>query len=150
MIAVPVQVDLLHVFRARIPRIHRATQVPVVLPRTLTLAGKKFRLYATGGGRRNGWDLELAAARTCGGANACFVASFTAKRGAKLPGRSNLRLATGQRALFHGVSCGASCAPATLWFVRQGILYSWQFKTPPNTKSAMARLAAAAIRAGPR
>ena len=150
MIAAPVPVDLLHVFRGQIPMIHHRTQVPVLLPRTLTLAGKRFRLYATGGASPRTWDLELAAARNCGGANACFVASFSARRGGTLPGRSNLRLSTGQRALFHGVSCGASCAPASLWFVRKGVLYSWQFKTPPNTKAAMARLAASAIRAGPR
>jgi hypothetical protein len=110
----------------------------------------RFHVYGTGGANAKSWDLELAATRNCGGANACFVASFTARRGGTLPRAANLRLVTGQRAVYQGVSCGASCAPATLWFVRKRVLYTWQFKGVANSKRVMARLAAQAIRTGPR
>ena len=145
-------IDLLKAFRTQLPKVRHATSVPILLPRTMPLGGREsFHVYATGGATRRGWDLELAAAPRCGGANACFIASFVAKRGGKLPRRSNLRLSTGDRAVFQGISCGASCAPASLWFLHGGVLYEWQFKDPPKkTRSAMARLAAAAIRAGPR
>ena len=145
-------INLLKAFRAQLPKIHRTTSVPVLLPRSLPLAGKeRFRVYATGGTTRKSWDLELAAAPDCGGANACFIASFEGKRGGKLPRKSNLRLANGDRAVFQDVSCGASCAPASLWFVHRRVLYEWQFKVPPkHTRTVMARLAADAIRAGRR
>jgi len=95
--------------------------------------------------------LELAAARNCGGANACFVASFEGRRHGVLPHRTNLDLAGGDPAYYHPISCGASCAPASLWFVHKSILYSWQVKDPPrNAKAVLARLANEAIEAGPR
>jgi len=146
-------IDLLKAFRVQLPKIHRTTTVPVLLPRVLPLAGpERFRVYPTGGATRTGWDLELSAAPNCGFATACFVASFEGKRGGRLPLRSNLRLANGDPAVFHDISCGASCAPASLWFVHKGVLYTWQFKDPPphGTRLIMARLAAEAIAAGPR
>ena len=145
-------IDLLKAFHVQLPKIRRATSVPILLPRKMPLGGREsFRVYASGGATRRGWDLELAAAPRCGGSNACFIAAFVAERGGKLPRHSNLRLATGDPAYFRGISCGASCAPASLWFRHGGVLYEWQFKDPPkNTRSAMARLAAQAIRAGPR
>jgi hypothetical protein len=145
-------IDLLKTFHRQLPKIHRATSVPVLLPARLPLAGnERFRVYATGGATRRAWDLELASAPRCGGANACFVASFDGQRSGHLPARPNLRLSTGERAFFHPISCGASCSPASLWFVHGGVLYTWQLKEPPkHARAAMARLAAAAIRAGPR
>jgi hypothetical protein len=151
--AAPVKgIDLLKAFRPQLPKIHRATSVPVLLPAKLPLAGQAtFKVYATGEGSRNGWDLELAAVPRCGAADACFVASFDAKRGGKLPRRSNLTLSTGDRAAFHGVSCGGSCAPASLWFVHRGALYTWQVKEPPrHARAVLARLAEQAIEAGAR
>ena len=69
----------------------------------------------------------------------------------RLPGRSNLKLAGGQAAYYKGITCGASCSPATLWFLNKGVLYTWQHKDPPtNAKSVLAGLAAQAIAAGPR
>jgi hypothetical protein len=145
-------IDLVKTFHAQLPRIHRTTTVPVLLPARLPLgSNERFHVYATGGATRKGWDLELASAPRCGSANACFVASFEGRRGRRLPAPSNLRLATGDRAFYHPISCGASCAPASLWFVRGRVLYAWQLKDPPkHARAAMARLAAAAIRAGPR
>ena len=67
------------------------------------------------------------------------------------PGKPNLRLKSGDHALYHPISCGASCAPASLWFVHRGVLYSWQLKEPPHhAKAVLAQLADEAIAAGPR
>jgi len=145
------RVDVLHAFRKQIPFLRRHTTVPVLLPSTLPFAGKVPKLYATGFANRNEWGLELAGAPSCGEANACFLASFDGRRGGKLPGRVNLRLAGGQPAFYKGITCGASCSPASLWFLYRGVLYSWQHKDPPkNAKSVLARLAAKAIAVGPR
>ncbi len=143
--------DLLKAFAKQLPAVKHQTTVAVLLPASLPFAAKVPKLYATGSGNNNGWTLALAGARNCRGANACFLASFDAKRGGKLPGKSNLKLAGGQAARYKGITCGASCSPATLWFVYHGVLYTWQHKDPPaNTKAVLARLAAQAIAAGPR
>jgi len=144
-------VDLLKVFRKELPRVKRATRVPILLPDRLLLAGEAPKLYADGGAQRGGWVLVLAGAPRCGSANACFVASFEAKRGGRLPERANLRLAGGVPAFFLPIRCGASCRPASLWFVHGGVLYSWQVKDAPRAvRTALARMAGEAIRAGPR
>jgi hypothetical protein len=143
-------IDLLHAFAGQLPKVKRTTSVPVVLPPTLPLLGN-FKVYATGYGNRNTFDLELAGAPNCGGANACFVAMFQGRRGGKLPGRPNARLANGDPAFFHPVTCGGSCAPNSLWFTHRGFLYSWQAKDLRGPEKAVfVRMANQAIAAGPR
>jgi hypothetical protein len=144
-------VDLLRAFRAQLPKIDRTTSVPVLLPRSLPLNGR-YRVYASGSASRGHWELSLAGAPDCGGANACFVASFEGKRGGRLPWKPNLQLASADAAAYKPISCGGSCSPASLWFLHRGVLYSWQVKdlAPKNTKATFARLAAEAIAAGPR
>ena len=135
----------------QLPKVKRLTTVPVLLPATLPVAGAAPRAYATGFADRNSWALDLSGAPNCGSANACFLASFEGRRGGKLPGKPNLRLAGGDPALYNPISCGGSCSPASLWFTHRGILYSWQVKDPPgNTKALLARLANEAIADGPR
>jgi hypothetical protein len=143
--------NVIDAFGRQIQAVDRKTTVPVLLPSTLPFAGKVPKLYPSSSATKNAYALVLAGAANCGGANACFLASFEGKRGGKLPGRSNLKLAGGQPAFYKGITCGASCSPATLWFLYHGVLYTWQHKDPPkNTKSVLARLAAQAISAGPR
>jgi hypothetical protein len=143
--------DVLKVFARQLPTVKRKTTVAVLLPASLPFAAKVPKLYPTGSASKNAWHLELAGAPNCGGADACFLASFDARRGGKLPAKSNLKLAGGQPALYKGITCGASCSPVTLWFVDNGVLYTWQHKdAPANTKAVLARLAAQAIAAGPR
>ena len=144
-------IDLLKTFRAELPKITRATRVPVLLPRALELGGAPRRVFADGGASSSGWVLTLAADPKCGGATACFIASFEAQRGNRLPDRANVRLAGGARGFYLPIRCGASCAPASLWFVHAGIIYSWQVKDPPRpARAALIRMANEAIRAGPR
>jgi hypothetical protein len=144
-------VDLPTTFRTHLPKVKRASTVPVYLPTKLPLAGPAMKLYPTSAGSKNAWDLELSYAAGCGGATACFGASFEGRRGGKLPFRSNLRLAGGQPAHYRPISCGASCAPANLWFVHRGVLYQYQVKQPlRDTKAALAALANQALAAGPR
>ena len=139
-------------FKTVLPRVKHQTSAAILLPVTLPTAGADPKLYATGAGTKKGWDLELAGAPNCGGADACFIAGFGATRGAKLPGGfTKLTLSNGDPARFHPITCGASCAPATLWFTHKGVLYTWQLKdAPKNAKATMAAAAASAIAAGPR
>jgi hypothetical protein len=143
-------VDLLRAFRAQLPKVKRTTTVPVLLPPSLPLLGN-YSVYATGSATRRSFDLELAGAPNCGGANACFVATFKGERGGRLPGRPNARLARGDPALFHPVTCGGSCAPNSFWFTHEGVLYSWQAKDLRSPQKAiLTRMTNQAIAAGPR
>jgi hypothetical protein len=143
-------VDLLHAFSVQLPKVKRATTVPVLLPPSLPLLGN-YKVYATGWATRRAFDLELAGAPDCGGANACFIAMFKGERGGKLPGRPNARLASGDPAFFHPVTCGGSCAPNSFWFTHKGVLYSWQAKDLRSPEKAiLTRMANQAIAAGPR
>jgi len=143
-------VDLLRTFAPQIAKVKRTTRVPVLLPPSLPLLGS-FKVYATSSAARNMFVLDLAAAPRCGGANACFVAMFQGERGGRLPGRPNARLANGDPAFFHPVTCGGSCAPNSFWFVHEGYLYSWQAKDlRAPEKAVLTRMANQAIAAGPR
>ena len=130
MLAVPAlasttqNADVLKALAKQLPSVKKKTTVAVILPASLPFAAKVPKLYATGAGSRNAWSFALDGAPLCGSANACSLASFEAKRGGKLPGKSNLKLAGGQPAFYKGITCGASCSPATLWFTYHGVLYT--------------------------
>jgi hypothetical protein len=131
-----------------LPKVKKRTHVAVLFPYTLVTSTKK--VYASGSGRRDGWDIELAAAPHCGGANACFEALFSARRGGHLPSGTRVRLRGGIAGTYRAMSCGASCAPANIWFRRKGVLYQFQFKPLSRSKATMVRLADEALGAGPR
>jgi hypothetical protein len=141
-------------FKTVLPKVKRQTKIAVLLPATLPTAGPSPKLYSTGAGSAKGFDLELAGAPSCGGADACFLASFAGTKGGKLPNQSNfvrLTLAGGDPARYHPITCGGSCAPATLWFTHKGVLYTWQLKDAPgNAKASLAKAADSAIAAGAR
>jgi hypothetical protein len=129
----------------------RKSGVAVLLPTRLPLASHYARLYAGGLGSRGSFVFGVDAAKDCGGANACFVASFTGERAKTIPGRANVRLRGGVPALFIPVRCGASCAPASLFFRYRGSLYSWQAKDlRGNARATMVALANEALAAGAR
>jgi hypothetical protein len=92
--------------------------------------------------------------------NAGFAASFGAKNNAPYSPRelSNVReveLARGIVGFFRPVSCGGSCAPSNLWWVRGTALYSLQLKLPSALREKkqqmiITQVANSAILAGPR
>jgi hypothetical protein len=143
-------IDPAEVFAKQIQALHRKTTVPILLPGSIPRA-RTQRLYASGWAGRRGWGLSLATRPRCGGATACFFASFGARRGQTLPRPANLALANGAPAHFKPITCGGSCSPATLWFVHRGVLHDWQLTgPPPGGRRAIASLASSAIAAGPR
>jgi hypothetical protein len=143
-------VDPARVFAKQIAALNRKTTVPILLPRSLPGDATR-RLYPSAWTVPRGWVLSLAGAPRCGGANACFLASFAGRRGGVLPRPANVRLPNGDRAYYKPITCGASCSPASLWFVHRGVLHAWQLKDPPpGGRAAVVRLAASAIAAGPR
>ncbi len=139
-------------FKTVLPTVKKETKVAILLPATLPTAGKSPKLYATGAGTSKSWALVLAGAKNCGGADACFIASFQGQRSGKLPaGIKHVRLSNGDAAAYQPITCGASCAPASFWFVHKGVLYAWQLKdAPKNALASFERAAASAIAAGAR
>ena len=119
--------------------------IAVRLPSRATFdVSRTTKLYATGGGSRGRYDLELAAARNCGGANACFVASFTGERAKHLGVRPNARLARGIRGRFQPLSCGASCSPPSITWVQRGVRYDLQARIDAHGTSQRAAFIALA------
>lgn len=143
-------VDLPKTFSTQLPKVKKATTVPILLPRTLPLVGT-YKVYPSSSATQNSYDLSLEASPKCGGADSCFVAMFAAKRGAKLPVKANARLAAGDPAYYHPSTCGGSCAPSSFLFTHKGILYSWQANDlPKGDKTILIKMANEAIAAGPR
>jgi hypothetical protein len=98
------------------------------------------------------YDLEIGAVRNCGGANACFVAAFTAEPGRTVFGR-RVTVRGAAKAGFTPLSCGASCSPPQLVFVVHGVRYTIQAnlkKTAKGDRATLIGAAEAAITAGPR
>lgn len=138
------------VFARQIAAINRTPSAPaVLLPASLAFDAR--HLYASGGPAGRSYDLELGAVRGCRGADACFVAAFTARRASTTVGRPvTVRGAT--RAGFAPLSCGASCSPPQIDFLVHGILYTIQarLRTSHGDRGALVAAAESAIAAGPR
>lgn len=133
----------------------RRSGVPVLLPDDLPASVREDRLYVDGGPSGAGYDVTLALAPDCGGANACTVGSFSAERGGELVEElERVELANGVRGSYKGLTCGASCSPAMIEWVSEGVLYTIQLKLnaggDAGDKREMIKLANASITAGPR
>jgi hypothetical protein len=144
------RVDVPEALSAQVDRINDRTDHPVLLPSRLP--SEQATLFPSGGRSRGGYDLELAAARDCGGANACFVATFAARRGGSAAGRTPVRLSNGRRGRFTPTACGASCSPPRIQWRERGRVYTIQARvgTESTERREMVRLANSAIINGPR
>jgi hypothetical protein len=137
-------------FTHQIRAIKAARHAPaVLLPATMPLDAA--HLYASGGRSGSGYDLSIGAVRGCLGADACFVADFTASRTTTVFGR-RVTVRGASRAGFLPLSCGGSCSPPQIDFVVHGVLYTIQanLKTSRGDRATLVRAAQAAIAAGPR
>lgn len=130
--------------------VNKATSIDVLLPSQFTSDLPK--LYSEGRGRRGSYRIEIGAVRHCGGANACFVASFRAKRGGKPSNPRKVDLKGDRTGYFQALRCGASCAPPSIEWVQGGVLYTIEgkFGTKKTERRVLTRLANSAIGKGPR
>jgi hypothetical protein len=148
-----VPVDVPGALGPTLARVDARTPLAILLPDTLDL-DFDGQVYASGTGGRRAWSFALAGAPNCGGATACFLASFTAERGADPAYRTRVRLRGGIPAWFKPLSCGASCSPPVLQYRRRGVLYEIAANVPDRTNAAarqrLVAAANAALRIGPR
>jgi hypothetical protein len=142
--------DVPDLLSAQVARIAQRSSAPVLLPSRL--ATEQARLYPSGGVDSTGYDLELGAVRGCGGATACFVASFIAERGGTLAGGRRVALSNGRTGRFFALSCGGSCSPPRIAWRERGYLYRIQANvgTQGTERRELTRLANSAIINGPR
>ncbi len=138
--------NLLKVLAAQIANAKKG-KVAALLPSTLSADAPAGRLYGSGGATKRGYDIQLAYARDCFDATACFLAEFWGNPG-KIFLRTRVALARGITGAYAAISCGASCAPATVQWKESGVLYTIQWRA--GTKATMVALADSAIDAGPR
>ncbi len=129
------------------------TPLAILLPNRLNL-DYDGKVYASGGGEPSSYDLALTAAPNCGGANACFLVTFSAERGGSPDFARKVGLRGGRTGYFKALSCGGSCSPPAIQWRSRGNLYTVQAKVPDNTTAGQRRrlvaAANAAIAAGPR
>lgn len=141
-------------FRPHLAKLRRAG-VAVLLPADLPASVREDRLFVEGFTTESGYDLTLALAPDCGGANACTVGSFSAEEGGALVEEfERVELAGGVRGAYKPLTCGASCSPAMIEWVTNGVLYTIQLKInaggDAGTKRELIALANSSITAGPR
>jgi hypothetical protein len=130
--------------------VKKATSIDVLLPSQFTYDRPK--LYSEGRGGGGSYRFDIGAIRHCGGANACFVASFRAKRGGKPSNPRKVQLKRGHRGYFQPLRCGASCGAASIEWVQRGVLYTiiGKFGTKRTERRVFTRLANSAIGRGAR
>jgi len=145
-----IDVDVPDAFANALPKVKAKTVVPVLLPDTMPF--EDIKLFATGHARSKAWRLDLAGAKDCNEATACFVAEFSARRHGNPSGPKKVTLRGGRTARFQPLSCGASCSPPSISWRQHGAAYVIQAKvgTRKSEKRILVRMANQAIRAGRR
>jgi hypothetical protein len=148
-------------FAGQITAIKHDRRAPaVLLPSSMPIGSvgphvpAHVHMYPGGGPSGSGYGLELGAVPKCGGVDACFLASFAARKGGKIyPGFTSVTVAGASQAQYHGLLCGGSCSQPQIEYIVKGVLYSIQaaLKVPSaKDESTMIAAAEASIKAGPR
>jgi hypothetical protein len=143
-------VDVPAKFKTLIPKVEKKSGISVRLPSTIKSYVK--RTYADSFATGKTYTLDLGAAKSCHGANACFIAEFNGTRGGKPAFKRTVSLAGGVTGYFKPVTCGASCSPSFIQWKEGRVLYEIEYKGAPEKKqkSTMVALANSAIRGGDR
>jgi hypothetical protein len=148
--AATTRVNVPTVAAKQITRIADKSPLAIYLPNAFTIHGR-HQAFPSASIAQGSWTLDLAYARNCNGANVCSMASFSALKRKRLFDPANVTLAKGVQGHFYPLSCGASCSPAQIHFVRDGVLYQFSVKDPvARPKAALVALANQAINYGPR
>jgi hypothetical protein len=145
--------EIPRVLREDLRRVAPKTDVPIRLPATMRLDFPD-PVFGAGGGTKSRYDFSINATDDCGGANACFLASFTGQKGGSYAFAKRVSLANGITGRYKPLSCGASCSPPTIEWKQRGHLYRLQAKLAVSGRTkqrrAMVRAANSAIRSAPR
>jgi hypothetical protein len=138
-------IDLPELFADQLPKLKERSAVPILLPQRMPDQFDDY--FPTGFGKPRRWGLQVGAVENCGGATACFIASFSARERGKPFGPRKVELARGRSGRFKPLTCGASCAPPTIEWRERGATYRIESKFRGRR---LIRMANSAIRNGPR
>ena len=140
------------IFEKKLPKVKSDSGIDVYLPSHLRVFTTARRVRGTATADSGTYDLELGIGSRCNGANACFVGNFTGTRGVEPAFARKARLTGGRTGYWKGITCGASCSPAEIQWVENGVLYTVATKavTSKKEKATLVKLANSAILAGPR
>ena len=130
-------------------KVAKKTDVGVRLPKSLDL-DFDGAVHGAGSGAKRSFELSLSGAPGCGGANACFLASFTGEKGGTPAFRRKVALTGGRTGYYKPLTCGGSCSPPMIQWVQNGVLYGIQAKVEGDARKAMVRAANSAITRSPR
>jgi hypothetical protein len=133
-----------------VPEVKQQTPLPILLPNNFY--SDFDPVYPYGGGDKKSYDIGVAAAPDCNGANACFAASFSAVTGGKPYGRGKVTLTKGRHGRYQPLGCGASCSPPSISWKERGVTYTIQAKVvgKQSDRALLVKMANEAIRQGPR
>ena len=137
-------------FASQVAAAREGTGVPLLLPEKMTVDVALREPSISGDIKPDRYDLELGATRSCGGANACFIAAFIAQKGGKLSAPANVRLRNGVIGRYSPFKCGASCGPSMIEWRLNGAIYTIQVKGVAGSRPSMITLANSALKAGRR
>jgi hypothetical protein len=126
-------------------RVAAGTDVPIRLPARLALDYDRGT-SADGFGARDSYALALGATAGCRASSACSLASFSGRRGGRLPKGGRVALARGIAGAYTASHCGASCSPPAIRWVQGGVLYAISAKVPAGPRATLVRAANSAIR----
>lgn len=126
------------------------TSLPILLPDAIVT--EIDPLYPSAAGSAREYSIGLGAVEDCGGATACFVADFSARKGGKARGPRKATLAKGRKGRFKPLTCGASCSAPSIEWKERGIVYriAANVGTKRTERKLLVRMANQAIRRGPR
>jgi hypothetical protein len=144
-------VDVPAAFGAKLSSFDKKSGPAIYLPDALDLdIDDATKVYTEGSAGRKGYDLDLAGARRCGHATACFFAHFSGERGRPIGFKTNATLVQGIKAHYQPLSCGGSCSPPWIAWKLSGVRYEIQAKVAHPSKAYFVGLANAALAHGGR
>jgi hypothetical protein len=143
-------IDVPKKFKALLVVARDKTDVPILLPQKYRTDAK--RLVPSGSFARKRYTFSLSAIKGCGGATACFIADFSAKRGGKPHYQRKVSLTGGRTGYFKPLTCGASCSPPAIEWVEDDVLYWIQARagTKRQERKRLVGMANSAIEHGAR
>ena len=115
------------IFGSALEQIQRKIRIPIVLPSKLPSSIRRQDVQlAWGRVEKDGYFISLYADEN--GTNASYLAGFGGSSNVMraLPNTRSVALGGGVKGMFRPVSCGGSCAPANLWWVKGGVMYQIQ------------------------
>jgi len=148
------------VFASVLPQIKAKSRVPVLLPSELPSPISTAKYVVTAEPDADKYGIGLYYEREPDGGYFGFAASFSAEGKSKFNPREltnfeRVDLAHHLHGFFRAVSCGGSCAPANLWWEKNGVLYTVQLElstslSDEDQEKTIVAVVDSAILAGPR